>query len=78
VYEHNWVAHASGVSRAQHIDTLSWFNVVFAYRDHGSGPDTVTLSLFQIPVTSFKFFRYKSKPKIILQNIMQTQKPNIV
>jgi len=27
-----------GVSRAQYIDTLSWFNVVFAYRDRGSGP----------------------------------------
>ena len=27
-----------GVSRAQYIDTLSWFNVVFAYRDHGSDP----------------------------------------
>jgi len=39
-----------GVSRAQYIDTLSWFNVVFAYRDHGSGSHTVTLSLFQIPV----------------------------
>jgi len=23
---------------AQYIDTLSWFDVVFAYRDHGSGP----------------------------------------
>jgi len=39
-----------GVSRAQYIDTLSWFNVVFAYRDHGSGPHTATLSLYQIPV----------------------------
>jgi len=37
------------VSRAQYIDTLSWFNVVFAYRDHGSEPHTVTLSRFQIP-----------------------------
>ena len=27
-----------GISRAQYIDTLSWFNVVFAYREHGSGP----------------------------------------
>jgi len=26
-----------GVGRAQYIDTLSWFNGVFAYRDHGSG-----------------------------------------
>jgi len=24
-------------SRSQYIDTLSWFNVVFAYRYHGSG-----------------------------------------
>jgi len=39
-----------GVSRAQYIDTLSWFNVVFAYGDDGSGPHTITLSLFQIPV----------------------------
>jgi len=27
-----------GVSRAKYIDTLSWFNVLFTYRDHGSGP----------------------------------------
>jgi len=27
----------SGVSRVQYIETLSWFIVVFAYRDHGSG-----------------------------------------
>jgi len=26
-------------------NTLSWFNVVFAYRDHGIGPHTVVLSL---------------------------------
>jgi len=23
-------------------ETLSWFNIVFAYGDHGSGPHTVT------------------------------------
>ena len=28
------------VSRTQYIDTLSWFNVVFAYCDRGSGPHT--------------------------------------
>jgi len=32
--------------QAQCIDTLLWFNVVFAYRDHGSGPHTITVSLF--------------------------------
>jgi len=67
-----------GVSKAQYIDTLSWFNVVFAYRDHGSGPHTVTLSLFQLPVKWLKFSRFKSKPKTILQNIMQMRKPNLV
>ena len=66
------------VSRAQYIDTLSWFNVVFAYRDHGSGPHPVTLSFFQIPVKRFKFFRYRSNPKIKLQNIMEPGKPNLV
>jgi len=54
-----------GVSRAQYIDTLLWFNVVFAYRDHVSGPHTVTLTLFQLPVKWFKFFRFKSKPNYI-------------
>jgi len=39
-----------GVSRAQYIDNLLWFNVVFAYRDHGSGPHDGSLSLLQIPV----------------------------
>ena len=39
---------------------------------------TVTLSLFQIPVKWFKFFRFKSKPKITLQKIMQIRKPNLV
>jgi len=58
-----------GVSRAQYIGNLSWFNAVFTYRDHGSGSHTVTLSLFQIPVMWFKFFRLKSKPKTILQYI---------
>jgi len=53
---------------------LSWFHVVFAYRDHGSGPHAITLSLFQIPVKWFKFFRFRSNPKIILQNIMQIRK----
>jgi len=66
------------VSRAQYIDTLSWFNEMFAYSDHGSGPHTVTLSLLQIPVKWFKFFRFRSKPKTILQNIMQLRKPNLV
>jgi len=67
-----------GVSRAQYIDALSWFKVVFAYRDHGRGPHTVTLCLLQIPVKWFKFFRFQSKPKTVLQNIMQMRKPNLV
>ena len=67
-----------GASRAQYIDNLSWFNVVFAYRDHGSGSHTVNLRLFLIPVNWFKFFRFKSKPKTILRNIMQMRKPNLV
>jgi len=54
-----------GVSRPQYMDTLSWFNVVFAYRDRGSGPHTVTLSLFQIPVKWLKFSKFASKPKTI-------------
>ena len=65
------------MNRAQYIDTLSWFNVVFACRDHCSGPHTVTLSHFQIPIKWFKFFRFKSNPKIILQNMMQIRKPNL-
>ena len=67
-----------GVSRAQYTDTLSWFNLVFAYSDHGSGTHTVNLSLFQIPVKWFKFFRFKSKSKTTLQKIMQMRKPNHV
>jgi len=66
------------VSKAQYTDTLSWFYVVFAYRDHGSGPHTMTLTLYQTPVKWFKFFRFKFKPKTILQNIMQMWKPNLV
>jgi len=66
------------VSRAQYIDTLSLFNVVFTYRDHGSGSHTVTSSLFQIPVKWLKLSRFKYKPKSILQNIMQMRKPNLV
>jgi len=31
-----------GVSRAQYIGSLSWFNAVFEYCDPGSGPHTVT------------------------------------
>jgi len=56
------------VGRAQYIGTLSWFNVVLAYRDHGSGPHTVTLSLFQKPVKWLKLSGLKSKQKTILQN----------
>jgi len=55
-----------------------WFDVVFTYRDHGSGRHTVTLSLFQIPAKWLKFSRFKSKPKTTLQNIMQMRKPNLV
>jgi len=53
-----------GARRAQYrpIDALSWSNQVFAYRDNGSRPPTVTLSLFQ--VTWFKLFKYKSNAKI--------------
>jgi len=32
-------------NRAQYIDTLLWFNVVFAYHDHDSRSHTLTLSL---------------------------------
>jgi len=69
-----------GVSRAQYIDTLSWFNVVFACHDHAGGPHTVTLSLLQIPAKWFKFFRFKSKPKtiVLFQNKMPRRKPNLV
>jgi len=67
-----------GASRAQDIDTLSWFNVVFAYRDHGNGPHAVSWSLLNLPVKWFKFFRFKSNPQTILQNIMQIRKPNLV
>ena len=35
--------------------TLTWFNAVFAYRDHGSGRHIVTSSLFQIPVNDSNF-----------------------
>ena len=35
-----------GVSRAEYIDSLLWFNVVFAYRDNSSGPHTVTFLSF--------------------------------
>jgi len=45
-------------------DTLSWFNAVFAYRDRGGGPHTVTLSLFQMPVKWFNFFGFKSNQKL--------------
>jgi len=43
-----------------------------------SGHHTVNLSLFQIPVKWFKFFRFKSNPKIVLKNITQITKPNLV
>jgi len=66
------------VSRTQYIDTLSRFNAVFPYRNHDSGPHTVTLSLFQIPVKWLKFSTFKSKPKTILQNTMQMRKLNLV
>jgi len=34
--------------RHKTLNTLSWFNVVFAYRDHGSLLHTFTFSVFQI------------------------------
>jgi len=53
-----------GARRAQYRpnDTSSWSNQVFAYRDNGSRPHTVTLSLFQMKW--FKLFEYKSNTKI--------------
>ena len=67
-----------GVSRAQYIDTLSWFNVEFTCRDHDSGPPIVNFNHLQIPVKWFKFFRFKSNPKATLQNITEMRKPNLV
>jgi len=66
-----------GVSWVQYIDTSSWINVVFSYRVHSNRPDSVRLSLFQIPVKWFKFFTYKSNRKILLKNLMKTRKPNL-
>jgi len=53
-----------GARRAQYrpIDKSSWSNQVFAYRDNGSRPHTVTLSLFQMKW--FELFEYKSYAKI--------------
>jgi len=48
--------HWGGVcGRAQYkpIDTLSWFNVVFGYRDHGSRLYSVTFGHFQIKLLKF-------------------------
>jgi len=41
-----------GARRTQYrpIDTSSWSNQVFAYRDNGSRPHTVTSSLFQMKI----------------------------
>jgi len=53
-----------GARRAQHrpIDTSSWSNQLFAYRDNGSRPHTITLSHFQMKW--FKLFEHKSNAKI--------------
>ena len=52
-----------GARRAQYrpTDTPSWSNQVFACRDNGSRPHTVTLSLFQMKW--FKPYEYKSNAK---------------
>jgi len=36
------------------------------------------LDFFLMPEKWFEFFRFKSNYKIILQNIMQIRKPNLV
>ena len=41
---HNFAFHW-GTTRAENIDTLSWFNIVFAHRNHGNEPHTVTVLL---------------------------------
>ena len=67
-----------GDSRAQYIDTLSWFNAVCEYCHPVSGSHTVTWVFSRYQVKWFKFFRFKSSPKPILQNITQIRKLNFV
>jgi len=52
-----------------------YYSVVFAYHDHGSGPHTVTLSLFQIQVLQIKI---QSKNYIVKYRLMQIQKLKLV
>jgi len=49
---------------AQYTDILSKFNAVFAYREDGSRPHTVTVSLFQMAVYWFRIFKFKSIQKL--------------
>jgi len=66
-------AFTEGSAGAQYIDTLLWFNVIFAYRDYGSGSHTVTLWLFQISIKWFKFFRFKSNQNSIARYNANTE-----
>jgi len=62
-----------GVSREQYTDTLSWWYLHILIM-------ALVLILWPFPDTSkvIQVCQFKSKPKIILQNIMQIQKPNLV
>jgi len=70
---YEWVCYERGLLWTG----LFWMGT-FVYRDHGRGHHTDTFNLFQIPEKWLKFFRFKSNPKIKLQNIMQTRKPILV
>jgi len=51
------------VCRAQYIDTLSWFNTVFAYRDNGSCPYTVNFVSFPDTSKAIKVFQIQIQSK---------------
>ena len=57
------------------LNTLSRFNVVFGYCDHGSRPHTFTFFSRDERICVFKS---KANPNIIFQNPMQIRRPNLV
>ena len=66
-----------GVSRAQYIDTLWWFYVVFAYRDQAVG---LILWLESFPDTSkvIQVFQIQIQTKNYIAKYNAMRKPNLV
>jgi len=68
----------TGVSKAQYIGILSWFNVAFAYRDHGLWASYCHLESFPDSRQVIQVFQIQNQTKNYTAKYNANTKPNLV